>query len=134
MPCVLAGVFQVVIIPFVAQRLIPMVLSTMVIPQLQFLDKVIDVSVVRVVQVRRSRSHAFVCNDRCPGHVPHLQLSTRSSTPLSWRRVRPPMVLADHRDSPVAVHTVVDVPVALVVQVPQLPLVRRQSLSHSCSC
>ena len=39
----------------------------------------------------------------------------------------------DHRDSPVAVHTVVDVPVESVVRAPQLPFVRRQSCSHSCS-
>ena len=38
---------------------------------------------------------------------------------------------ADHRDSPVAVHKVVEVPIALVVRVPQLPFARRQSCSHS---
>ena len=42
----------------VSQRLIPMVLSTMVIPQLQFLDKLIDGPVVLVVEVSPSRSHA----------------------------------------------------------------------------
>ena len=59
-----------------------------------------------------------------------------------WRRQTFPVVAqslipmafcsADHRDSPVAVHKVVEVPVALVVRVPQLPFVRRQSCSHSC--
>ena len=48
---------KVVDTPFVSQRLIPKVLSTMVmIPQ--FLDKVIDDSVVRVVQAFPCRSHA----------------------------------------------------------------------------
>ena len=41
----------VVFIPVVAPRLIPMVLSTLVIAQLQFLDKVIDVPGMQVVQV-----------------------------------------------------------------------------------
>ena len=38
---------QVVYIPVVTQRLVPMVLLTMEIPQLQFLDKVIDYLVCR---------------------------------------------------------------------------------------
>ena len=37
----------VVIIPVVTQRLVPMVLLTMEIPQLQFIDKVTDVLVCR---------------------------------------------------------------------------------------
>ena len=47
---------MVVVIPVVAQRLIPMVLSTTEIPQLQFLDKVIDDPAVRVVQFSPGRS------------------------------------------------------------------------------
>ena len=46
--------------------IIPLVLSTMLIPQLQFLDKVIDVPVVRVVQVLRSRSHARCVQRQVP--------------------------------------------------------------------
>ena len=57
---------KVVDFPVVPQRLIPMVLSTMVITQLQFLDKVIDDSVVRVVQVFPSRSHARCVQRRVP--------------------------------------------------------------------
>ena len=49
------GVKVVVIIPVVVQRLISMVLLTMVIPQLQILDKVIDVPGMEVVQVLPSR-------------------------------------------------------------------------------
>ena len=43
-------VVQVVYIPFVTQRLIPMVLVTMEIPQL-LVDKVVDALVMQVVQV-----------------------------------------------------------------------------------
>ena len=57
---------MVVVIPVVTQRLITMVLSTMVIPQLQFLDKVIDDPVVRVVQVFPSRSHARCVQRQVP--------------------------------------------------------------------
>ena len=45
----------------------------MVIPQLQFFDKVIDDPVVRFVQVFPNRL-PVVCNDRCLGYVPQLQL------------------------------------------------------------
>ena len=68
---------MVVVIPVVTQRLISVVLSIMVFPQLQFLDKVIDDPVVRVVQVLPSRS-PVVCNDRCPGYVPQLQLINKA--------------------------------------------------------
>ena len=57
---------MVVVIPVVPQRLIPMVLPTMVIPQLQFLDKVIDDSVVRVVEASPSRSHARCVQRQVP--------------------------------------------------------------------
>ena len=52
-------------------------LALVAIPQLQFLDKVIDDPVVRVVQVLPSRS-PVVCNDRCPGYVPQWQLNNKA--------------------------------------------------------
>ena len=67
----LFGEKVVVIIPVVAQRLIPMVLTTMVIPQLQFLDKVIDVPGMQVVQVLPS-CLPVVCNDRCPPQLQYI--------------------------------------------------------------
>ena len=79
------------------------VLSTVVIPQLLFFDKVIDDPVVRVVQVFPSRSH---CVQR---QVPWLRSTVAA---LQQGRLHP----------------------CRGVRVPQLPLVRRQSRSHSCSC
>ena len=57
---------DVVVIPVVPQRLIPMVLSTIEIPQLQFMDKVIDDPAVRVVQVSPGRSHARCVQRQVP--------------------------------------------------------------------
>ena len=54
------------IIPVMPQWHIHIFLSTMVFPQLQFLDKVIDVPVVRVVQFLRSRSHACCVRRQVP--------------------------------------------------------------------
>ena len=94
----LHGEKVVVIIPVVAQRPIPMVLPTMVIPQLQFFAKVIDDPVVRVVQVLPSRS-PVVCNDRCPGYVPQLQLSNKAVyTPVVAQSLIP-MVFLFNRPS-----------------------------------
>ena len=45
--------------------------------QLQFLDKVIDDPVARVVQVFPGRSQPVVCNDGCPGYVPQLQFTNK---------------------------------------------------------
>ena len=136
---------KVVVVPVVLQRLIPTVLLTVEIPQLQFSNEVIDVPVVHVVQVLPSRS-PVVCNDRCPGYVPQLQLiytprscslcwvvdvpivrSCRSFTSLSWCRCRFPW--SRLRYSPVA-DKVIDVPVVQVLRDPQVPSWRRQSSSH----
>ena len=56
---------MVVVIPVIAQRLIPMVQLTVEIPQLQFLNEVIDVPGMQVVQGLPSRL-PVVSNDRCP--------------------------------------------------------------------
>ena len=81
MPCIMAGMdqrdsfvapqlqfFQIVAIPVVMQRPIPTVLLTAEIPQLHFLDKVIDVPVC--MSCRFFQLLPVVCNDRCP---PQLQ-------------------------------------------------------------
>ena len=57
---------MVVVILVVPQRLIPMVWSTIEIPQLQFLDKVIDDPAVRVVQVSPGRSQARCVQRQVP--------------------------------------------------------------------
>ena len=93
------------------------------IPQVQFLTEVIDVPGMQVVQVLCRLP--VVCNDRCP---PQQFINKVVYTPVVAQSLIP-----DHRDSPVAVLKLVDVPVVLVVRVPQLPFVRRQSCSHSCS-
>ena len=62
-------IIKVVIIPVVAQRLFHMVqavLRTTEIPQLQFLDKVIDDPAVLVVQVSPGRSHARCVQRQVP--------------------------------------------------------------------
>ena len=98
-----------------------MVLATMKFPQLQFLNEVIDVPGMQAVRVLPSRS-PVVCNDRFPAYVPQLQLTNevvytpvvaQSLIHTAWQTIR----------FFVAEHMVVDVPVALVVRVPQLPFV-----------
>ena len=86
--------------------------QTIVIPQLQFLNEVIDVPVVP------SRSHACSVQRQVPstvavhqqGRLPPFRGAVVDSNGLT--------VQADHRDSPFAVHMVVDVPVVLVMQIP----------------
>ena len=87
--------FKFVDTSFVTQRVIPMVLPTMKILQLQFLNEVIDVFGVQVVQVLPSRL-PVVCNDRCPAYVPQLQLINKfmfvpvvaqSCIPTVWQTI-----------------------------------------------
>ena len=91
---------MVVVVPLVPQRLISMVLSTMKVPQLQFLNEVIDVSGTQVVQVLPSRL-PVVCNDRCPSYVPQLQFTNifvytpvvaRSFIPMVWQTIEIPLL------------------------------------------
>ena len=78
--------------PVVVQRR-----KTIVLPLLQYIDKVIDVF-VQVQLVVRS------CGKQSRSHIAARRiLWTKSLTSLSWRRCRFPW--SDyHRDSPVAVH------------------------------
>ena len=74
---------EMVVIPVVKQRLISMVLSTMAIPHLQFLNEVIYVLVCR-----SCRFFHVVCQlCATTGALRSCSSSTRSSTPLSWRSV-----------------------------------------------
>ena len=73
---------MVVVIPVVPQRLIPMVLSTMVIPQFLFCDKVIDVLLCVSCRSFQVVHMPVVCNDRCPGYVPKLILINKVYTPV----------------------------------------------------
>ena len=144
--CIMAGMDQwdsyvapqlqfikVVVISFVTQWHVPMVLATMVIPQLQPLDKVIDGPVVRFVLFFSCRSHARCVQRQMLGYVSQLQFINRVVyTPVVEQSFMP-MALPFSRPSPVAVLTVVDVLVVSVVRVPQLPFVRTQLFSHSCS-
>ena len=99
----------------------------MVIPRLQFLYEVIDVPGMQVVKVlvvarcvqRRVPSTAAVCQQ---GR--HLPFRGAEAFPMIFA------VQADHRDSPIAVHTVVDVPVALVVLTP-CPGADAYSMDHT---
>ena len=94
-----------------------MVLSTVEIPQLQFLNEVIDVPGMQIVQVLPSRLP--VC--------PFVQRQVPSAAAVHQQgRLHPCRgAVFDPRgssflqtiDSPVAVHKVVDVPVVLVVRV-----------------
>ena len=72
--------------------------QTMVIPRLQFLNEVIDVPGMQVVQVLP------LC--ATTGALHSCSSSTRSLSSLSWRRGISPLSCcsADHRDSIVAVH------------------------------
>ena len=68
--------------------------------------------------VCRSCRYTVVCNDRCP---PQLQFINKVVIFLFVAQEADShglTVQADHRDSPIDAHTVVDVPVALVVQIP----------------
>ena len=65
---------MVVVIPVVPQRLIPTVLSTMVIPQLLFFHKVICVLLCVSCRSFQVVHMPVVCNDKCPGYVPQSQL------------------------------------------------------------
>ena len=106
------AVHQVVDISFVVLRPIPMVFATMQIPQLQFLNEVIHVPGVQVVQVLPSRL-PVVCNDRCP---PQLQFINKVvHTPVEVPRLsHGPDCLSDQRD-PQLLDTVVDARVLKVV-------------------
>ena len=89
-----AQVVQVVDIPFVTQRLFPVVVVTMEIPQL-LVDKGVDAPIMC-----RSQHIETSCVDK----VVHMTVvcNDRSLTSLSWRRGC--FLYADHSDSPVAVH------------------------------
>ena len=73
-----------------------MVLLTIVIPQMQSLDKVIDDPVVRVVQVLPSRSHARCVQRLVPWLRSAVAVHQQGSTSVSRCRGS-----SDHRDSPV---------------------------------
>ena len=99
----------------VVHRLIPTVQTlclTRKIAQL-LLNTVIHVPVALVVQVILVVTQRLflpvVCNDRCPGYVPQLQ--------LIYKVVYTPVVAQSFKEIPqLSVHMVVDVPVAQVVQ------------------
>ena len=75
--------------------------QTKVIPQLQFLDKVIDGPVVRVVLVFPGRSHACCVQRQVPHYVPQLQFINKvvhtpvvaqNVVPISWQTIEIPLL------------------------------------------
>ena len=107
------------------------------IPQLQFLAKMIDDPVVRVVQVSSCRSHARGVQR----HVPLLrsavvEFSRSSSKPVVAQR-QIPMVPSVQQTIEISllqsIDKVVYVLVVQVVQVSQVPVVEKTGGSHSCS-
>ena len=116
--------FMVVDIPFVPQKQISMVLTICSPWSFTSCSSFLgDRCPWYAGRAGSSESFARLCNDRCPAYVPQLPLIYKVVfTPVEVQSCSP--WLADHRDSPVAVHMVVDAPVVQVERVP-VPCVDR---------